>query len=132
MDEYVDHYLKELRGWNCENACFSLLEADNSCLPLLIQAYYAETRVDVSAMLVEIIWQHRQPETLGFLAEVLQEPHRELWRAALDGIVTLGGRSGLDILKAEKERLLEKRDRSERIEWIDEVAEQIALAMKDK
>jgi hypothetical protein len=101
---YVSEYLKQLRD-NAQNAWFSLVEVDDSAIPLLIDAYHFESNLAVKETLVEIIWQHRNPVVLDFLGEVLQHEDARLWKMALDGTVAINDRGGISVLEAEKNRL---------------------------
>ena len=59
------------------NACHSLLKADHAIVPDLIAAIRAEAHADILVSLVEIIWQHRLPETVAALRQVLRTVLRE-------------------------------------------------------
>lgn len=129
VNDIVDYYLQQLHGPDHENAYYALIHFDHSFVPRLIQAYRAETNFNVRVVLIEIIGQHRLSTTLDFLAEVLQDSDSEIWKAALDGIVTINGPRGVEVLIAEKERLLAEQDSPKtRNEWIEEAIEQIAKA----
>jgi hypothetical protein len=45
------------------------------------------------------------PETLAFLAEALGDSSPDVWKNALDGIVTLGGAEAAVVLSAAKSEL---------------------------
>ena len=80
--------------------------------------------------LIEIIRQHRRPETLPFLAEALQHQHETIWKTALDGIVAIGVTDSLQILETEKKRLTAHSSTAQsRSEWIDEAISQIKSAL---
>jgi HEAT repeat protein len=123
---YFSEQIERLHGPNQEDAYFNLIEAHPSVLPMLIEAYRSESDTQVRAVLVEIIWQHREPHTLGFLTEALQDPNDRVWKSALDGLVTLGGPGPTDVLdvamaRAEQEGINKK----DFLSWVAEASVQI-------
>jgi hypothetical protein len=121
MDEKLSYYLNKLHQRNNDDAYFSLLHIDAAQVTQLIDAYHVETDVKVKVQLIDIIWQHRLPECLEFLGAVLQDKHAEIWKAALDGIVGIGGQRAVKILETEKQRLYDKPNPPlHRIEWVEE------------
>ena len=128
LKAYVDYYLAKLDTSDHDNAWHSLIEADPKAIPLLIEAFRAEQNVGVRAEIVEIIWQHRRPETIPFLAEVLDDPEPEVWKAGLDGLVALGGDAALEALAAARQRVKAALGGGAvQLEWIDEAIEQIRV-----
>ncbi len=123
MDEYIQHYLERL---DTENAYTALLELDKSAVPLLVQAFREEAEVWRRVILLDVIWRHRLDGTAEFLGEVLQDDQLEIFEAALDGLIALGGSDTIAILEAEKYRLLIiGGDPRVRIKWIDEAMDHI-------
>jgi hypothetical protein len=129
MDDAVDYYLRKLDEGDLENAFFGLIDMPHSIVPKLIEAFYSEGDPNVRAVLVEVIWQHRLPTSLEFLAEALRDDSADVWKTALDGIVALAGPKSIEVLEAERVRLLTggQRDARLRIGWIDEAIEQIKM-----
>ncbi len=124
--EYVEYYLQELRGRGWENAYFSLLGTDEASVPLLIKACRDEKSLGIRAVLLNIIWQHRAPAALDFLAEALRDREPKIWKEALDGFVAIDDPAGIALLLTEKERLLTQcPNETTRLEWIDEAIEQL-------
>jgi HEAT repeats len=126
LDSYTANYLEGLKGDDRDTAYHKLIEADHAILSTLINAYRTETEPSVRATLVEIIWQHRVPETISFLSEALLDSHPQVWKSALDGFVSLGDPSALQTLELAKQQI-QRADttRSIRIDWIDEAIQQI-------
>ncbi|PYV40512.1 MAG: hypothetical protein DMG06_20065 [Acidobacteria bacterium] len=109
-----------------EHAYHRLIEADDAIVPILIKAYRTEADPAVRATLVEIIWQHRVPETISFLSEALDDNHPEVWKNAVDGFVTLGSASAIHMLESAKQRMqTDNQANSVRIDWIDGAIQQI-------
>ena len=125
--EYAEHYVEELRSGDSEAAYFSLVEADSSVVPLLTDACRAEADPRVRATIIEIVWQHRDPTSLGLLSEALDDDAAEVWSNALDGIVALGrsGHGDEAIALLETARRVAEKETTEKLNWIDEALEQI-------
>lgn len=126
IESEILHYVEQLRGAKSEEAFFALLHLEDKYLSTLMNAYRQQSDITVKANLVEVIWQHRQSDTLVFLLEALQHEHEAIWKNALDGIVTIAGENSLNLLESEKKRLLANPliDQN-RLEWIDEAVSQI-------
>ena len=124
-NEYARHYIDQLGGSEEESAYHRLIDADEAVVPVLIGAFRAQQDPGVRALLVEIVWQHRLPETVGFLIEALDDRDPGVWKSALDGLVTLGPLA-IQALRSARECILpttvEERTRAE---WIEEAIQQI-------
>jgi hypothetical protein len=86
--EFIAQYIERLRkeGGPLEG-CSPLEELD----PQVLQPYaISEQDEDVRAYLVEVIWEHRRPDSAPFLARMLNDPSKKVWKVALDGLVLLG------------------------------------------
>ena len=116
----LDDYLQQARSGDVESAFHNLLELDPSALPALQQAYFLEEDPVVRSLLVEVIWQHREPSVVGFLANALNDPAPDVWKEALDGLVTLASPESLQRLQSAARS---QRD-PERQAWIEEAIEQ--------
>lgn len=121
LREYVAHCLDRLRRG--EDAFCDLIHHGPFIVPYLVEAFHNEPDRDVRFGLVEAINEHRLPESVGFLGEVLET---DLWKLALDGLVTIGSPSATEVLKRARQRLQEggRRQRVQ-VEWIDEAIQQI-------
>jgi HEAT repeat protein len=116
------YYIEQLAGPNRESAYHALIEADDMIVPYLIERYHTEQNEETRAALVEIIWQHRLPETIGFLVTVLDDKNPAMWKNALDGLVAIGGQPAIDAILLAQQRLQSDR---QRLEWLNEALEQI-------
>lgn len=124
--EYAAFYIERLRGPESEDAYHSLIEADNSIIPILIDAFRTEQDSEIRSDLVAVIWQHRVPETTDFLIEATNDPAPEVWKSALDGLVAIGGQDAIQALELARERLHpDSRKEYTKEEWIDEAIQQI-------
>lgn len=115
-----------LRGPDHETAWFNLIEAPASVIPQIIEAYRSEKDAGFRAVLVQIVWQRRDPGTLDFLAEALRDLDDRVWKEALDGIVAIGGPAAVAILKTARAKAeLERSGDEDFFEWLDEASDQI-------
>jgi hypothetical protein len=130
-DEYAAYYLERLRRGD-ENAFFGLIEADPDVVPILVEAFAKEKDREIRAEILRCIWQHRLPQTVGFLAEVLHDPEPAVWQEALEGLVAIGGSQAVEALQAARTRVPPGRARRAiTAEWIDEALEQVRERMTD-
>lgn len=81
-----------------KNAFFTLIEASDAVVPLLIERFQREPDGVSRAQIIEIIWQHRQPASISFLSMALEDSYPEVWKQALDGLVTIGGAEARSVL----------------------------------
>ena len=119
-DDDVARLVTALRDGD-ESAFHTLLEAPSSVVPVLVEQYKICSAVESRAQIVEVIWQHRQRSTVGFLAAALEDAHAEVWKQALDGLVTIGGPEG----QAALETFLVDHAEDERASWVKEAIEQL-------
>ncbi len=120
FDEQVSTYLRALRGDKFEDAYHSLLELGPNVLPSVVTNFRSESDPRVRSALVKIAWQTRSPQTIAFLQEALEDPVSEVWKEALDGLVTLGGETALNVVRQARARV--HQDRSP---WFDAAEQQI-------
>ena len=69
-----------------------------AALPHFIDAIKGEGDPKRRSRLIRVVWQFRDRSALPILAEALRDPHDQVWKDALDGIVTLGGDQALQLL----------------------------------
>lgn len=112
--------LGELRATNSESALHRLLEAPDSVIPDIIDAFRSEKDANIRERLVFVIWHHNLPSTLDFLQEAFRDTADSVWKQALDGIVAIGGNEAVKLL-----RQIQSETVAERLSWIDEAIEQL-------
>ena len=106
LEEQVAYWIERLDGPESDAAFFGLIECPDAAVPLLINAYAREGRAAVKAAIVAVVCEFRQPETVEFLSKALAEDDADIWKAALDGLVSLGNGNALAILqKAQDSRV---------------------------
>ncbi len=94
-------------------------------IPYFISAFQKESDPTNRARLVRIIWQFRDAAAFATLAAALDDSSDDVWKDALDGLVTLGGDQALTILAKAREVLTANPTAQEKLSWIDEAADQI-------
>jgi hypothetical protein len=93
---------------------------DTQALPILQQFAASEKDEEIRARLVEAVWQNRRPESVPFLARMLNDLSKKVWKAALDGLVAIGTNEALAALKTERANASAKQ-----LEYIDEAIDQL-------
>lgn len=111
-------------GNNKDDAFHTLIEANKSIIPLLIQQFTTRSCGADRARIIEVIWQHRDRASIPFLTSALRDPHAEVWKHALDGQVTIGGIRSHAALIDFRSELAED---SEQASWVDEAIDQIQI-----
>jgi HEAT repeat protein len=122
--EAVDDYLERARSGFREDAFFGLLGLKDDPIPALREAYRIEIDPDLRALIVQIVWQRRQPSSIPFLADALTDPDLETWKQALDGLVTLRSTEAKQALETAIDGLA-GRDANRRA-WIAEAIGQLS------
>jgi HEAT repeats len=102
---------------------FRLIEQPSHLLPDLEDAYRGEADPEIRALIVEAVWQHRQPSSVDFLAVTLEDQEPEVWKQALDGLVRLASPESRNALELAKNRLAGQ-DAVFRA-WIEEAIDQV-------
>jgi hypothetical protein len=105
-----------------ESAYHALLEAPPHLDALLESTLASDAPSALRRLLVELTWQRRHPNACRLLARALEDDSPEVWKEALDGLVTIGGPESREILTR---RALRSDLDTERREWIREAIEQL-------
>ena len=124
--EAVAYYLSKARSGALEDAFHGLRELGPAALPAMQSAYRDEADPIVRALLVEVIGHHRQPSTIDFLADALEDSAPVVWKQALDGLVALASPDSLRALRSAADREADEDRRA----WIEEAADQTAEAVR--
>jgi hypothetical protein len=101
-------------------AWHSLVEQGPAALPYILEVLEASRDRDQRLALVSVINEYRTPEALEFFAGALRSTDDEMWKLALDGLVTLGGSSTRSVLADSLDSVEPTKK-----EWIVEALEQI-------
>jgi hypothetical protein len=94
-------------------------------LPYFVAAFGKENVPERRARLVRVIWQFRDRVALPTLAIAVNDPSSDVWKEALDGIVTLGGPQAVTILEEARAAIVAAPEKDERISWLDEAIRQV-------
>ncbi len=104
-----------------DSAFHTLIEVSPIIVPLLIEHFEQKRDGESRARIVEVIWQRRESESTRFLSIALEDAHPAVWKEAIDGLLTIGGREARHILTSH----LAKYPHDERAAWIHEALEQL-------
>ena len=119
----IDVALRDISGDDGgvrSNAWYTLVVAGASALPQVVEAYHNASDRHTRLVLLSIVTEYRTPEALDFWAGVLASLDDDFWKAALDGLVSLGGESSRRVLSEG----LAAANPTKR-EWIEEAIAQV-------
>ena len=85
----LSELLRKARSGGTEEAFHGLRSLDASVMPSLQAAFHLEQDPIVRAVIVHAVWQQTWPGLIGFLAAALGDPADEVWKEALDGLVSV-------------------------------------------
>ena len=129
-DDEIFDYVQQLTTDSAEDAYFALLTHSTEVnIPAFIRAYHEQNNPHVRASLLEIVWrQHPSSTPLEFLAQALRDSSAEVWKSALDGLVSIARPECVVILECERQHLLEAdpENASTRPDWIAEAIQQLS------
>lgn len=126
MDDFeamVSYYLDRLADPSPEkagNAEHGLIDVGEAVLPWLIRRFAIESDGRVRSRLVHVAWETRSQAAMPFLERALGSRDPDVWKEALDGLVTLGGWESRAVL--ERARHITHGDK---LAWLDEALGQI-------
>ena len=121
----IDDYLELFREGDEGGAFFGLLEFDAATLAHLGERFEREQVSDVRVLLLEMIWQRRDPAAFAILGRALEDADGRVWRTAIDGLVALASPEGLAILKNARAAARDQ----EQVGWLDEAIDQVNAAL---
>jgi len=124
LSKYVSHYVAKLEGPDGGNAFHTLREAGAAALPYLAVALRNAPAPGVRKLIVEVMWQSREPSVVSILAIALDDPAPEVWKEALDGLVTIGDSSASAVLRSALARS-RRGELGVPSEWLTEAIEQV-------
>jgi hypothetical protein len=128
LREQVAQLTSELEGPGVEYALCGLTSLPPEAIPLVAEAYHRETKPRRRRWLIHALWQFRDSAALSTLAVALGDGDDQVWKEALDGVVTLGGADALRVLEEARDGLPSEGDSSVRRAWIDEAIQQVQEA----
>jgi HEAT repeat protein len=99
----IGSHLDWARAGNREAALEGLIGLGEPAIPRLADAFRTEPDPALRALLVETVRQLRSHASIELLGEALRDPSPEVWKQALDGLVTLASPESLRILEASRD-----------------------------
>jgi HEAT repeat protein len=123
LDERLHYYIQQLRDGDGENAFHCLVEEGPDIIPwLMVYFFFKETDSQVRVTLVDIIRQHEKCSTIPFFAEALKDPNPIVWKAALDGLVSMPCDESVAALQTALDQPYSDKQFHE---WVKEALEQV-------
>jgi HEAT repeat protein len=121
--EEIAELIAQLHGPQGESAQCSLTSMPET-LSMVAAACRAEREPERRAMLIHCLWQYRNPAAVPTLGSALRDADDQVWKEALDGLVTLGGAEAARVLRDARAALVGDETRVKR-EWLEEAIEQL-------
>jgi HEAT repeat protein len=115
----VMDYVSSLGENDSENAWHALVELSTEALPYIREAYHLADDNKKRELLIQVLAEQRDEESLALFSELLYDPAPEIWKAALDALVSIGGSTAADLL-----RKAEANVTAERCDWVREALQQ--------
>jgi HEAT repeat protein len=126
LEEYAAYYIDRLA--TDESATFALVEAPAAIGPLLVAAFRSSSDAARRQAILKILWQRRDPAAIPVLSVGLQDESPEVWKEALDGLVTVGGPESISAVNAARCRQFESADDAKHFrEFLDEALGQMRV-----
>jgi hypothetical protein len=94
---------------------------------VIIDAFHATDDLQRKVALLSIVKEYRTPHASQFLATVLASRDDQLWKLALDGLVTVGGETAREVLNDALGTL-----GPQKREWVMEALQQIGDSERDE
>src|SRR5262245_50349331 len=121
----VRSYVESIRAGDFETGSFGLLDIPDALELLIDEANRPENR-SIRAALTKVIWEYRRPEAIGFLGNALDDPDPNVWKEALDGLVTIDGPESAQCIMATLARVKDGLIQNGlSVDWLEEALEQI-------
>jgi hypothetical protein len=128
VDNAVRSYIESIRAGDFETGFFGLLDIPDALALLIDEANRPENRA-IRAALTKIIWEYRRPEAIDFLGNALGDPDPNVWKEALDGLVTIDGPESAHCIMAALARVKDGSIQNGlSVEWLVEALEQMGDA----
>jgi HEAT repeat protein len=121
--EDIVQLIAQLHGPQGESALCSLTSMPET-LTMVAAACGAERTPERRAMLIHCLWQYRDRAAVPTLGSALRDADDQVWKEALDGLVTLGGAEAERVLLDTRDALVGDETRVKR-EWLEEAIEQL-------
>lgn len=120
LPEMVKNYTNQLLGDHAGDAWHSLVELGPAALPHVIRDFEAQSSSSAKVALIRVVSEYRTKDALPFFANLLRVADGEIWKTALDGIISIGGEAAVNCLHEVSKTL-----NSEKRPWVDEAVTQI-------
>jgi hypothetical protein len=119
----LEYYLDKARRGEADIAFHGLLELSGNPIHDLREAFRVESDPVVRDMIVRVITPLGGPEVVQFLGAALADPRPEVWKSALDGLVSIAS----PLSRRAVEQAMDKVaiEDPEQLSWLVEAIDQI-------
>ena len=93
------HYLEMVQSRENEDAFHGLIELGAPVIPVLAKRFERETSPAIRSFLTKVAWHVRSDDVLQILSAALSAPEAEVWKEALDGLVSIATPQSLAVVR---------------------------------
>lgn len=119
-NEFVTDCVRRLSGPHADDAWHRLVEAGPEVIPSIVRTLRTGIQPRIQAELVRALASYRSSDTITVLSDLVVSGESEVWKAALDALVTVGGDDARRALQQASHLAA-----GERRSWIAEAIEQV-------
>jgi hypothetical protein len=119
----IEYYLDKARRGEADVAFHGLLELSGDPVPELREAFQVESDPVVREIIIRAVAPLAGPAVIQFLGAALDDPHPEVWKSALDGLVSIASPTSRQTLERAKDGTTN--GDPERVAWLVEAIDQI-------
>lgn len=113
----IDILIDKLDSESSENTYHTLLEMGVTIIPNCINRYCKEHNPTIRSRLVAIVWQSRDESVVSFLGNALKDTESDVWKEAMDGLVSISTPEARGVLHASIESA--QKDATFSREWLE-------------
>jgi HEAT repeat protein len=118
LEAYLSQLVERMRSER-DAPWHSLVDLGSRALPYLCETYSSHSKRK-RQLILSVINQSQSRDALPILAKALADPAEQIWKTALDGLVTLGGLEALEFLTKAREGA-----DNQKLAWLEEARHQI-------
>jgi hypothetical protein len=130
MDEQIQYYVEQYRKGDQETAFHGLIELGHEATARLIECFHKSSDNHLRTFIVRVIRNYQDPSSVDFFKDALFDPNPDVWKEAMDGLVSLASQPSMEALQSARERCFANpQDMNMFRDWLEEAIQQINLAI---
>jgi hypothetical protein len=131
MDEQIQYWIEQYQKGDQDNAFHGLLEIGHKATAKLIDCFHKTSDHQLRAFIVHVIRNYHNSSSIEFFKEALLDPNPDVWKEAMDGLISLASPQSLESLQSANNRqFTNQQDTNMFREWLEEAIQQVHTAIK--